>query len=454
MIDLSKMTDVELHELRKKLNSKTLEFPDTTTKGQVRPSKENADALFSHYGIVIRHNEMSKCTEIEIPGANFHSDTEMNAKLAYIRNLYVKHDISDKNLDSYITMIANENAYHPVRDWIDSYTWDGQSRLQEYYDTLVADPDLHINPTEYIRLKETMMRKWALSAVAALYDDNFSCEGVLCLYGDQAAGKTSWCLSLMPTESQKDWFKDAVALEVNNKDSLTKSLGTWITELGEIDATFRKSDIEALKGFITERVDVIRPPYERTANKYRRRTVFIGTMNKLKFLQDDQNRRFWPINVTRVHYADFDIGQFWAEIKAMYQRIKPLCATPQLRKANNEYGWFLNEQERALLDRTQTVFKSDDPIEEMLSNRVMPKLQGMGQEEWLNCTAILDRCGKSWPSKRDLDIVGRWCRQQGYDYKKDTKQYHVWIPIVPASAVNWEGDLGVKMKKLQKMSDK
>jgi putative DNA primase/helicase len=288
--------------------------------------------------------------------------------------------------------------------------------------------------------------------VAALYDDNFSCEGVLCLYGEQAAGKTSWCLSLMPTENQSLWFKDAVALDVGNKDSLTKSLGTWITELGEIDATFRKSDIEALKGFITERVDVIRPPYERTANRYRRRTVFIGTMNKLKFLQDDQNRRFWPINVTSVHYADFDIGQFWAEVKQMYQDIKPKCATPQLRKINNEYGWFLTPEERELLDRTQTVFKSDDPIEELLANRVMPKHQGMGQEEWLNCTAILDRCGWGRATKRDLDIVGRWCRQQGYDYKKDSKQYHVWIPIVPLGSVNWDDELTVKMKKMQKMS--
>lgn len=428
-MDLSKLTVEELEVLLKQKQAATFTFPDLNDKQRPKPSQQNAEAVFAFYGIKIRHNEMTKETEIDIPHKQFHKDTEMNAKLAYLRDLYVKHDISDKNLDGYVTMIASDNAYHPVRDWIDSCSWDGVSRLQNYYDTLVVDPELHIDPVKYITLKETMMRKWALSAVAALYDDDFSCEGVLCLYGDQAAGKTSWFLSLLPQEAQSSWFKDAVALDVNNKDSLTKALGTWVTELGEIDATFRKSDIEALKSFITEKVDVIRPPYERTANKYRRRTVFVGTMNRLKFLQDDENRRFWPINVVQVQYADFDVQQFWAEIKQMYLHVKPLCSTPKQRAISREFGWFLTPEERKFLNTTQTVFKSDDPIEELLANKVMPKHQNMGQEQWMNCTAILHECGIMKPTKAELNVVGNWCRQQGYEHRKETKQYKVWIPL-------------------------
>lgn len=424
------MTVEEIEQLLALKKSGLFEFNDLTSKKTPRPSQENAEQLFAFYNIRIRHNEMTKSTEIDIPSEYFHSDTEMNAKLAYIRNLYVKHDISDKNLDGYITAIANANSYHPVRDWIDSHTWDGVSRLELFYNSLETDPDLHIDAVEYEQLKETMMRKWALSAVAALYHPGFSCEGVLCLYGDQAAGKTTWFQSLLPAEYQNEWFKDAVALDVSNKDSLMKALGTWVTELGEIDATFKKSDIEALKGFITEKIDTIRPPYERVANKYSRRTVFVGTMNRQQFLQDDENRRFWPINVRRVHYADFDVGQFWAEIKQMYLRIQPLSATPRLRIENNEFGWFLTPAERLALTRVQTVFKSDDPVEELLANRVAGLQSMPGQETWQNTTAILTACGKAYPTKAELNTAAKWLRQQRYPYMKMTKQFKVWVPPV------------------------
>ena len=153
----------------------------------------------------------------------------------------------------------------------------GKDRLPEYYGSIIlAD----LNP-----MKEVMMRKWALSLVAALYHPNFSCEGVLTFSGKQGQGKTIWVEELIPQEYHNIWNKDAVTLDVNNKDSLFKALSYWITELGELDSTFKKSDIEALKGFITEKVDMIRSPYDRKANKYPRRTVFYATVNDDEFLQ-------------------------------------------------------------------------------------------------------------------------------------------------------------------------
>ena len=38
-----------------------------------------------------------------------------------------------------------------------------------------------------------------------------------------------------------------------------------VVELGELDSTFRKSDVVALKAFLSREVDIIRSPYARKA---------------------------------------------------------------------------------------------------------------------------------------------------------------------------------------------
>jgi len=423
----------QLEELLQKKKQKELVFKDIDAKGRPRITFDNSENLFNFYSIRIRHNEMTKNIDIDIPNQYFSSDTELNAKLAYLKTLARKHDLPPADLLEHVTLIANNHSYHPVRDWIDACAWDGVSRLQAYYDTFEIDYSVYEDETVYSRLKDTMMRKWALAAVAALYAPNFSCEGVLCLYGRQAAGKTTWIQSLLPPDKQNIWFKDGVTLDIKNKDSVLKVLGAWISELGEIDSTFKVSDIEQLKGFITEKIDVLRPPYERAANRYSRRTVMLGSMNRREFLSDTENRRFWPINVIRVHPIDqetFDIQQFWAEIKVMYQQVSALSATPKLRQRNNEYGWFLSPQERQELQQIQRVFKTLNPTEQLLENRVVTTLSGTAMAEWMNCTAILMACGRSNPSRADANITANWCREQGLDYKKDTKQFRVWIPPI------------------------
>lgn len=420
MNNLDNMTIEQIERLleQKKNQKSTIAFVDVTPKGVAKPTLDNSKQLFAHYGISIRHNEMTKEPEINIPCKKFHSDTEMNAALAYLQDLARGQDLPVSDLMNHVTIVANENAYHPVRDWIDSFKWDGKDRLPEVY--AIID-----SPSE---MKETLIRKWLLSGVAALYDDNFSCEGVLCLYGAQAIGKTSWIQYLLPRESVSQWVSESVTLAVGNKDSELKALGTWITELGELDSTFKKSDIEALKGWITQRKDVIRPPYERKPNKYSRRTICYATINTLEFLQDDENRRFWALDVEKVHPTSLDRGQLWAQIKQMYFDVVGKCRTPQDRIANNEWGWFLTPDERAQLTRTQHQFKTIDPIEELLDDKLVPfdEIENK-KSEWLNSTAILMRCGVLYPTKRDINTAAKYLRRFGFRKKIDTKRFLVQI---------------------------
>ena len=411
----------------------TLVFPDVRSNGDGKPTLANTEELLKFYKITVRHNEMTKMVDIDIPGEYFSADTADNAKLAFIQSLGRKHNLSVSDIFDHIVIIANRNCYHPVRDWIDSHTWDGQDRLEAFYNSVeLAAP----NP-----LKKTMMRKWALSAVAALYHTNFGCEGVLTWSGEQGVGKTTFIERLIPRQYHNIWNKDAVIIETKNKDTLLKALSYWITELGEIDATFKKSDIEALKGFITERNDVIRPPFARTANSYSRRTVFYGTVNELEFLQDSQNRRFWVLQVQSFRDTGLVPEQFWAQMKSIYMSIRDKIGSVDDRIANREYGWYLSPEERAQLQDEQQVFKTTDPIEETLEvNIIRNRLTVVGQAppgEWMNVTAILQQCG--WrPNKKDLNTGGNWLRRNGYRPNR-LKQYFVEMAdvVTTRAAPNW-----------------
>jgi putative DNA primase/helicase len=384
-------------------------FPDINDKNVILKTADNFKAMCKHYGIVIRYNEMSKEEEVTIPGDTFHADIANNARISKIRDLCARSGMPEGVIQDYVTLVASENGYHPVRDWIDSQDpWDGVDRVKIIADSIILRYDN--------KLKYTILHKWLLSAVGALYHTNFSCEGVLTFHGKQAVGKTSnWIERIMPRHAINVWNKDAVVIDMGNKDTQIKGLGYWVTELGELDATFRKSDLEALKGFITEKVDVIRPPYARQPNKYSRRTVFYGSVNEQGFLVDSENRRFWVLSVAEfLPLKDFDIGQLWAQLKAHYIKIAPLIQTQGDRIANNEFGWFMGPTEREDLHDAQERFRTIDPIVDRMAVRCRDPQDPKANPEWLTVTQILTKCGQNNIGRKETNPAAGYLRSRGY----------------------------------------
>ncbi|KAG1252930.1 hypothetical protein G6F68_011560 [Rhizopus microsporus] len=103
------------------------------------------------------------------------------------------------------------------------------------------------------------MRRWLVSGVAAAFEpDGVVARGVLTFVSKQNLGKTRWARQLAPPELQL--IADGVVLDPANKDSVKQVISKWIVELGEVDATFRRTDIAALKSFISRSHDEIRRP--------------------------------------------------------------------------------------------------------------------------------------------------------------------------------------------------
>lgn len=426
-IDVNKMTIEDLEKLIQQKQKQQIMYDEVTDKGRPKNTLNNFKKILQHYDVTIRYNEMSKEFEIEFPNKTFHNDIKDNAKIAELRSYCHLQNFPVSEVDNYVIRIGEENSYHPVRDYIDSQVWDGKDRLQDFYNSIVLNED---NP-----MKEVMMRKWALSLVAAVYHPNFSCEGVLTFSGAQGLGKTIWIENLLPKFAKNVWNKDAVVIDTKSKDSLSKALKYWIAELGEIDATFKKTDIEALKGFLTEKVDVIRNPYERKSNSYQRRTVFYATVNEEEFLNDTQNRRFWVLGVKQFNHGSIDdVGQFWAQVKSMYLAIRDKIHDAASREKYQEWGWFMSPQERIDMEPLQEKHKTVDPIEQILEKHLEPA--GASGSEFKNCTDILVECSFGIPDKRATNSASKWLAKNGYVKRWDKKWEVKFKSTIEAKILN------------------
>jgi putative DNA primase/helicase len=278
------------------------------------------------------------------------SDRLSNLALDALEEWCGIHSLNASRLMGFVRMLSEENSYHPVRQWLESKKWDGVSRLNDLADTIKVE-DAHTAQWK------VYLRKWMLSAVAALYGTRldghkFSSRSVLVFTDDQNTGKTSWFRKLVP--QNLDAFGEGKHLDPANRDSLVEVLSYWIVELGEIDSTFKKVDIARIKAFLSKTKDDLRLPYARVPDKWRRQTVFGGTVNDGQFLMDQSgNTRWWvvaPLSIDFKH--DIDMQQLWAEVKILVD-----CGET----------WFLDGDELRTLTAMNTMFEIEDPIESGLT---------------------------------------------------------------------------------------
>jgi len=269
-------------------------LPDMTPKGMPLATIENLQEVCRRLNLTIRYNVIKKNDEILIPGATFSIDNRANASLAWLKSWCKRFRMATDSLDEYVIVMADNNLFNPVASWVTSKPWDGISRLQALCDTIQSTDN---------ELRDILMRRWLLSAVAAAFEpEGVSAPGILVLQGDQYLGKTKWFKSLAP--AHLDLVQDGMMLRPDDKDNVKQVCSFWLVELGELDATFRKSDIAQLKSFITRKKDLLRRPYARRESEFARRTVFFASVNPKQFLHDPTgNRRYWTIEATNIDHS-------------------------------------------------------------------------------------------------------------------------------------------------------
>ena len=348
-------------------------FPDRPPPRSDRPPATiaNIEHLLNYAGIRVRYNEISKRDEIEIPNRTGSTDNVDNVTLTHIISLVAEHHIPTGNVPGFVEAIANKNAYNPVEDWIRSRPWDGTDRLPDVYQTVVPAEGY---PDD---LKEVILRKWLRSVSAAATRSSFRSRGVLTLQGAQGAGKSSWIKALISDPDLADRvIKLGHHMDPSNKDSLIGAIGFAITEIGELDSSFKK-DIARLKGFLTDDTDRVRRPYDRRESSYPRRTVFAATVNEHQFLQDPTgNTRFWTIPVSCLNWQhQIDMQQEFAQLA---QEVKDGAT------------WWLADDEEGLLNELNSRHSTASPVAERLAEMVDFERIGAAGLSAMSATEVLE----------------------------------------------------------------
>lgn len=229
-------------------------------------------------------------------------DAELRHYIEQRYNLYHATKCKDA-----IDRVFNQNSYHPIRNYIDGLTWDGESRL----DTLLID----YQGAEDTMFNRLATRKSLVAAIARVYNPGCKFDYTLTLVGREGIKKSTIFQKLGGS-----WFSDSfVGVEGNR--SFEQLQGSWLIEMAEL-SSLRKADVESVKHFLTKREDRFRVAYGKRIVSFPRQCVFFGSTNERHFLKGTTgNRRFWPVAVDGLGLMDVEdipVDQIWAEAKALY----------------------------------------------------------------------------------------------------------------------------------------
>ncbi len=308
-----------------------------TEKGALAQTIENAVIILRHDPQLkdcLAYNEMDhnivslkSLPWREIRGSSQWVDTDDAALRFYLERLYGMQG-KDRIFDA-VNVVAQERAFHPVRDYLSGCEWDGVKRV----DTLLIDY-LGAEDTPYTR---AVTRKTLVAAVARIYRPGCKFDYMLTLRGRQGLGKSALIAKL-----GGKWFSDTFTT-MQGKDAYEQVQGVWIMEVGEL-AGMRKAEAETIKLYISKQVDRFRPAYGRRSQEFPRQCIFIGTTNETQFLRDTTgNRRFWvvdtPNDPTRDMWDELTsetVKQIWAEAVELYKAGESLYLPKSLEKVARE----------------------------------------------------------------------------------------------------------------------
>lgn len=241
-----------------------------------------------------------------------------------------KYGISGKDrIFDAVNVVAQRNAFHPVREYLDSCTWDQVPRVE----TLLIDY-LGAEDNEYTR---AVTRKTLAAAVARIYRPGCKFDYMLTLRGRQGIGKSAIIAKL-----GGKWFSDTFTT-MQGKDAYEQVQGVWIMEVGEL-AGMRKAEAETIKLYISKQRDRFRPAYGRRLQEFPRQCVFIGTTNEAQFLRDTTgNRRFWVVDTPNEPTKDLwddltpeTVRLIWAEAVEIYKSGEALYLPRELEAVARE----------------------------------------------------------------------------------------------------------------------
>ncbi len=303
-----------------------LEDLEMTEKGGTRQTLNNCVTVLRRDPVLkgaIRKNELTERMDMvkdlgwKRSGSSAITDNDIYRIELYMEKTYGL--MKDRLINKAISIVASENSYHPIRDYLESLEWDGEERI-----TNVLTKYLGVDRCVYT---DEIMNLFLVASIERIYHPGCKYELMLCLVGGQGAGKSTFFRFLA---CKDEWFSDDLR-RIDDDQVYRKMVGHWIIEMSEMIATVNARSIEDIKSFISRQKETYKVPYETHPADRPRQCVFGGTSNNMDFLPLDRtgNRRFAPVLVhpekVEKHILEDEaesrayFNQVWAEALVKYR---------------------------------------------------------------------------------------------------------------------------------------
>ncbi len=219
------------------------------------------------------------------------------------------HKLQIRQVDRCISLVANENAYHPVKKYLEGLTWDGDDHISALSECFQDG---------YGTFGECFYQ-WLVGAVAKVYEPYPNRPLIIVTKNEEFNLWDTYDLPELLCSPLPDLFYrgDILPDTKQHKFQLTNTL-IWYAHAGDISRDTRR-----LYGFLTRsRVNMRKPCSRKTIDKPAI-TSFIGIIDSTE-LGDVPDPECNPgllaveINDIDYRYMKANVSQLWAQAKHLY----------------------------------------------------------------------------------------------------------------------------------------
>lgn len=275
---------------------------------------------------IIKFNEIA--LEFEIFSSKTFKFLDFNESSLLIHLNREKLNVSPQALKTYLKSHFIER-YNPIVEYFEELpTWDGKDYIKQYAS--------YVNTDDNILFAHHLL-KWAVRAVKTIiHPEQINKHCLILGNGEQNAGKSTYLENLCPKPLKRYYYENIGV----SKDDRIKLCKAFIINIEELNI-FGKSDINAIKSIISQTTVNERLPYAEKSSLLYRICSFVGSTNKLEFLNDETGSVRWIVFdvIGRINFnysQEFDMDNFWAQAYDVYKH--------------------------------QSTFKSDLTVEEVMTN--------------------------------------------------------------------------------------
>jgi predicted P-loop ATPase len=292
----------------------SLDFPDVSATGAVRPTCANTRIAIGKLGIKCEYDEFHDKLLIGGTPIGQYAGELSDHACVYLREMIDQEfgfDPRREIMRDACMQLCLKNQFDPIVDYLSGLQWDGVERVDEWLSTYLGAEDTELN--------RAIGRIALIAQVRRARSPGCKFDQIIVLESPEGKDKSTALLVLAGGPAN---FSDQTILGRGDKEQEEALRGVWVYEIADL-SNIRKAEVEDVKAFASRTHDRARPAYGHFRIDLPRRGVIWATTNNSEYLKSQTgNRRFWPVPVAVIRPIDLealirDRDQLLAEAAAL-----------------------------------------------------------------------------------------------------------------------------------------